>query len=390
MEIFAGTFLDGTGAPARHDVLIRMDGGRVAEVRDAERPSVGGSTIDARKRTVMPGLINCHEHLSFKARRGSIADMMALPDSTLTLQAAESARWDISEGITSVRSTGDKNFIDVAMARAVANGMAMGPRIVAAGPPLLMTGGHGYPLGWEADGADGFRAAARKLLKFGSDHIKLISSGGLAKTRPGEGTMHLELTVEEMRAAVDVAHHAERKVAAHAHGPEAVERALDAGVDSIEHGTLLSPELVDRMRVQGTYLVPTLSQIHRFAYRGIELGKPKSYQDSALEIWDETFERFRHAVRAGVKFVAGTDGVGDLKEEIEHFVRAGATPEQAIHAATGRAAELIGLPVGVLSKGKLADLVVVDGDVSEDIATIRKVVTVVQGGNIVWSRPPLD
>lgn len=390
MEIHAGTLVDGTGADARRNVVVRIDGDRIAEVRDATKATPGSGDFDARRWSVVPGLVNCHEHLSFKARRGSIAEMMALPDATLALQAAESARWDIGQGITTVRSTGDKNFIDVAMARATASGMAPGPRVVAAGPPLLMSGGHGYPLGWEVDGADGFRVATRKLLKNGSDFVKIIASGGLAKTRPNEGTMHLELTLDEIRAAVEVAHHAERKVAAHAHGPEAVELVLAAGVDSVEHGTLLTPELIQRMVEQGTYLVPTLSQIHRFAYRGVELGKPQSYQDSALEIWDETFDRFRAAVRAGVKFVSGTDGVGDLKEEIEHFVRAGATPVQAIHAASGRAAELLGLPVGVVAKGKLADLVVVEGDPSEDVSALRKVVTVIQGGKVVWSRPPLD
>lgn len=390
MEIHAGTLVDGTGVAARRNVVVRIDGDRIAEVRDATKGTPGSSDIDARRWSVVPGLLNCHEHLSFKARRGSIADMMNLPDATLALQAAESARWDISQGITSVRSTGDKNFIDVAMARATASGMALGPRVIASGPPLLMSGGHGYPLGWEVDGVDGFRGATRKLLKSGSDFVKLISSGGLAKTRPGEGTMHLELTLDEMRAAVEVAHSAERRVAAHAHGPDAIERALEAGVDSVEHGTLLTPELVQRMAEQGTYLVPTLSQIHRFAYRGVELGKPQSYQDSALEIWDETFDRFRGAVQKGVKFVAGTDGVGDLKEEIEHFVRAGASPVQAIHAATGRSAELLGLPVGVIAKGKLADLVVVEGDPSEDVSALRQIVIVVQGGKVVWSRPPLD
>jgi len=253
-----------------------------------------------------------------------------------------------------------------------------------------MSGGHGYPVGWEVDGEDGFRVAARKVLKNGSDFVKIISSGGLAKTRPGEGTMHLELTLVEMRAAVEVAHHADRRVASHAHGPEAIERSLEAGVDSIEHGTLLTEGLVKRMVEQGTYLVPTLSQIHRFAYRGVELGKPKSYQDGALEIWDETFERFRGAVAHGVLFVAGTDGVGDLKEEIEHFVRAGASAVQAIHAATGRAAELLGLPVGVVAKGKLADLVVVEGDPSDDVSALRHVVAVVQGGRVVWRRQPPD
>lgn len=135
-----------------------------------------------RKLAVVPALINCHEHLSYKARRGSIAEMMTVPDATLALQAAESARWDISQGITSVRSTGDKNFIDVAMSRAIASGIAGGPRVIAAGPPLLMSGGHGYPIGWECDGPDSFRAAARKLFKNGSDFVKLMASGGTLAT----------------------------------------------------------------------------------------------------------------------------------------------------------------------------------------------------------------
>ena len=381
--IWAGTLVDGSGAAPIHDVEIVLEDGRISNVQPgAAQGRPNRDVLDARGATVVPGLINAHEHLSFKRRRGSVAEMMRESSPFLILQAAQSARWDLQHGITSVRSVGDKDFMDVTLRRAIEQGIAEGPRIVAAGPPLLMTGGHGYPIGTEVDGPDNVRRAARANLKAGADFIKLIASGGIATTKPGEEPLHVEFTVEEMRAAVEEAHKVGRRVAAHCHGPEATTNALDAGVDSIEHGTLLTRELAQRMRQDGTYLVPTLSQFHQFAHHGVELGKPRSYQEGALAILPAALDAFQYAISEGVKIVTGTDGVGDLVEEIEIFVRAGIAPVEAIRAATGRAAELLGLNAGVVRPGALADLLIVDGDPVANPAVLRQVRAVISRGRM--------
>jgi imidazolonepropionase-like amidohydrolase len=361
VRILAGTLFDGTVSEPARDVVIDIEGDRISSVRSPrDDDGNGAEVIDARAFTVLPGLINCHDHFSYHGQPGTIEQMMGEDRARLAIQAAGMAHWNISHGITTVRSAGDKDFLDVILRTAIEDRVVAGPRIVAAGSPLMMTGGHGYPVGHEFDGVDEGRAAARHVLKHGSDFVKIIATGGVLGSRRGEQPFLPELSVGEIRAIVDVVHGLGHRVAAHAHGPVGIENCLDADVDSIEHGTLVTPELADRMASQGTVLVPTLSALHRYATRGVELGRPKASQEAAAAVYEEAVTAVQQVIGTGVKIAAGSDSLGDLVEEIEILAMTGLSAIQAINAATGLAAELADLPIGVVTSGNYADLIIVD------------------------------
>lgn len=388
MRILAGALFDGTGSTVRERIRIDIEGARITSVgpwRDDDE-QVGDDVIDAGSSTVLPGLINCHDHFSYHGRPGSIEEMMGKDRARLAIQATAMAQHNISQGITTVRSTGDKDHLDVVLRTAIEEGVVAGPRIVAAGPPLMMTGGHGFPVGHEVDGVDQLRAEARRLFKGGSDLAKVITTGGILASRRGEQPFLPELTIEEIRAVVDVAHGLGHKVAAHAHGPQGIANCVDAGVDSIEHGTLVTPELAARIAERSIVLVPTLSALHRYAFRGVELGRPKASQEAAARVYDQALAAVAAVVSTGVRIAAGSDSLGDLVEELELLAKVGLGPLDALHAATGLAAELVGLPVGIVQPGNYADLIIVDGDPVADLGSLRNVRRTIIGGRTVWQR----
>lgn len=249
-----------------------------------------------------------------------------------------------------------------------------------------MTGGHGWFLGREADGPDAVQRVAREEMKAGANCVKLMASGGVYGHAEEPGSP--QLTVEEMRAGVEEAHKAGRKVAAHAYSVEAINNALDAGVDSIEHGSFIDEETAGRMRELGTYLVPTMSVYAAMSEREPELGTPDYIQRKTAEVLDKSREACRLALEVGVPVAAGTDcGApghphGTLAEELHLMVEVGATPMQALRCGTLDAAELLGLAneIGSLEPGKRADLVVVDGNPLEDIRALNQVRLVIRGG----------
>jgi imidazolonepropionase-like amidohydrolase len=257
---------------------------------------------------------------------------------------------------------------------------------VAAGRAIAMTGGHGWFLGREADGPDAVRHAAREEMKAGATCIKLMASGGVYGHAEEPGSP--QLTVEEMRAAVEEAHKGGRKVAAHAYSVAAIQNALEAGVDSIEHGSFLDRETAERMREEGTYLVPTMSVYQAMNDKGPELGTPEYIQRKTAEVLAASREAFRLALDIGVPIAAGTDcGApghphGTLPEELMLMVESGATPMQALRYGTSAAADLLGLSeeVGTLAPGKQADLLAVAGDPISDIRALREVRLVLRNG----------
>ena len=253
-----------------------------------------------------------------------------------------------------------------------------------------MTGGHGWFLGREADGPEAVRHAVRDEMKAGAGCVKLMASGGVYGHAEEPGSP--QLTVEEMRAGVEEAHKAGRKVAAHAYSVQAIENALDAGVDSVEHGSFIDQKTARRMRESGTYLVPTMSVYAAMDARGPELGAPEYIRRKTAEVRDASREAFRLAHEAGVKIAAGTDcGApghphGTLPEELGLMVEAGATPLQAIRFGTSAAADLLGLgEIGTLEPGKRADLLAVGGDPTGDIGTLGDVRLVLREGSVVFS-----
>jgi imidazolonepropionase-like amidohydrolase len=344
---------------------------------------VSGEVIDLTGKTVLPGLINCHEHITFKRYHGTFQEMMRWPMARFYFHSACSALVSLREGITTVRDIGGKDHINIALKRAIEDGILIGPRMVVDGQPICMTGGHGHELCREADGPDEVRKAAREQLKAGADFIKVMASGGFVSRGTDQPTAP-QLTVEEMRAAFEEAHKAGKRTTTHAHPPVAIQAAIEAGVDCIEHGALLDERTADLMASKGVFLDPTLSALRITAERGLEMGRPRWLVEVSKEKIPYQMDTFRKAVRAGVKIVTGVDSIGEIVMELQLLMEGGLSAMEAILAATKTASQCLDLAdeIGTIEVGKLADLIVVDGDPLADIATLRDIKMVMKEGTI--------
>ena len=292
-------------------------------------------------------------------------------------------------GVTTVRDVGGLYKVILAVRDTIHEGIFPGPRILAAGMPIQMTGGHARNLGLEVDGPHEARKGVRTMLRAGVDLIKLMATGGVYTE--GEEPGSPQLTVEEMQAAVEEAHKAGRKVAAHAEGLQGILNALEAGVDTIEHGNFLNEEAAQRMVTGGQILVPTLSPFYRMAQLGTEGGIPEYAVRKARQVVSASFHAVELAKTHGIPIASGTDDGspklphGVLVYELELLVRAGLSPVEALHAATTIAAKACGLfdQIGTLESGKSADFIGVTGDPLQDISALRNVDTVVIQGTLV-------
>ncbi|MDP8951791.1 MAG: amidohydrolase family protein [Actinomycetota bacterium] len=382
----AARIFDGKSERAIEDGAVAIEDDRIVSVGPATEVSPGTEVVDLGDVTLLPGLIDAHVHLVWGAS-AEPHELVARESHALTaLRCAQNAALHLRAGVTTVRDVGATDGLSVDVARAVELGVLPGPRVVAAGRVIAMTGGHGWFLGREADGADEVRRAVREEMKAGAACIKLMASGGIYGHAEEPGSP--QLTVEEMLAGVEEAHKANSKVAAHAYSVAAITHALDAGVDSIEHGSFLDRETAERMREEGKYLVPTLSVYAAMNEKGPELGAPEYILRKTSEVLEASRQAFRLALEVGVKIAAGTDcGApghphGTLPEELRLMVEAGATPAQALSFGTAAAAESLGLDdeLGTLKPGKKADLVAVAGDPLEDIRALRGVRLVLRDG----------
>jgi imidazolonepropionase-like amidohydrolase len=380
----AARVFDGTSEGVIEDGAVVVVDGRIASVGPAR--GLPPNTVDLGDATLMPGLVDAHVHLVWDASAEPHEVVERESRALTVLRCARNAALHLRAGVTTVRDVGSADGLAVEIGRAVELGILSGPRVVAAGRAIAMTGGHGWFLGREADGPDAVRRAAREEIKAGASCIKLKASGGVYGHAEEPGSP--QLTVEEMRPAVEEAHKAGRKAAAHAYSVEAINNALEAGVDSVEHGSFLDRETVGRMREQGTYLVPTMSVYAAMAEKGPGLGSPEYITRKTAEVLEAGGEAFRLALEAGVPVAAGTDcGApghphGTLPEELRLMVEAGATPQQALRFGTSAAAELLGLgdEVGALEPGKRADLLAVAGDPTLDILALGEVRLVLRDG----------
>jgi imidazolonepropionase-like amidohydrolase len=386
----AALVVDGVSEQPIEDGVVVIEDESIASVGSAANLPPSGDVVDLGDVTLLPGLIDAHVHLVWNAS-AEPHELVAREGRALTaLRCARSAALHLRAGVTTVRDTGATDALSVDVARAVELGVLPGPRVVAAGRVVAMTGGHAWFLGREADGADAVRHAVREELKGGAGCIKFMASGGVYGHAEEPGAP--QLTVEEMRTGVEEAHKAGRKVAAHAYSVEAIANALEAGVDSIEHGSFLDAKTAERMREGGVYLVPTISVYAAMYAKGPELGAPEYIQRKTPEVLDASREAFRLALEFGVPIAAGTDcGApghphGSLPEELKLMVEAGATPMQALRFGTAAAAELLGIgeELGTLEPGKKADLVAVAGNPLQDIDALREVLLVMRGGVEVW------
>ena len=388
MKVIVGaSLIDGTGRPPMADSAVLVnDSGRIASVGQRGQVPVppGTEEIGAEGMTLLPGLIDCHDHLA-----SFTYDMMsrwgyAEPQSLRHIRIARVMEETLLTGYTTIRDCG---WLDVGFKQAVEEGLIAGPRLMVATSPISPThgmadrcslSGHHQPrssdpnLPWGiADGPDQVRAVVREIVRVGADFIKVFQTGW---GRPYHGSRDVAYGRDELQALVTEARAMGKKVASHAVGGPGLRMSIEAGVDSIEHGSYLAedPELLRMMADKGIFLVPTFTVFLFHAERGTPTA-----QLEAKDFHNIHVESVQRAMEAGVKVVAGTDAGGwvhgNNAQELQCLVESGLTPMQALVAATGWAAECLGLEkdIGTIQEGKAADLVVVDGDPLRDITALQ-------------------
>ena len=335
----------------------------MARIRGAA--DAGAKVIDLSSKTVLPGLIDAHTHITFDPKFGYDRLAISLPREALI--GARNARITLLAGFTTIRNLGATEFADIALRDAINAGDVPGPRIDASGPALSITGGHCddnlLPYEWHAtavgvaDGVENVQHKVREVIKYGSDVIKICATGGVLSL--GDNPQHSQFTQAELSAIVADAHRLGRKVAAHAHGAEGIRWSAEAGVDSIEHGSYIDDAGIAAMKQHGTYLVPTLYLGDWFLENAPKLGVPPSMLKKGQEVMPEARKNIAHAFASGVKVGFGTDAAvyphGLNAHEFAVMVKLGLTPLQAIQAATVNDADLLGWSdkVGVLEPGPL-------------------------------------
>ena len=358
-----------------------------------DREAGDGAMLDLGGLTLLPGLFNCHTHLCLSGQADPARALAEEPFPTTVIHAALRARQTVEAGITTIRDLGGREYAEIAVRDAVHDGLIPGPRILAAGRAVCMTGGHGWKvLGRQADGADEVRKAVREQLRAGADVIKLVATGGVMT--PGVDPSSPQLTVDELRAGIDEAHKARRRAAAHAQAEDGIAFCLDAGIDTIEHGIFLTETPVARMVRQGTALVATLVAPHAIVEGGVAAGIPDFAVQKSVAVRARHLESFRMAMRAGVRIAAGSDAGtplnphGTIVPELLLMVGAGMAPLDAIRSATSVAAAVTGLAheTGRIAPGLAADLLAVEGNPAESIKALGAVRLVIADGRLVISR----
>ena len=390
LVLMGASLIDGTGAePARGRAVV-VEGGRIASVVDEAR-APRGRRIDLSGCTLLPGLINSHVHLCLGAEANPVGVLQNEPATMTALKMLVRARETVEAGVTTVRDLAGRDYVELSVRRAVAEGLFPGPRILAAGRAVCMTGGHGNFFGREADGPDDVRKAVREQLKAGVDVIKLIATGGVmtAGVEPGSP----QLTLEEMRAAVEEARKAGRLTAAHAQGSAGIADAVEAGITTIEHGIFLTDEIIATMKRKGVFLVPTLAAPAAISVGGLAAGIPEFMVRKSDAVISHHVSSFQRAAKAGVRIAAGADSGtplnlhGSLLPELDLMVKYGMSPLEAIRSATTVAADALGLggETGRVAEGYAADLLAVAGQPAERIGALADVRLVLARGAIIRS-----
>lgn len=408
LVIHAGRLIDGTGAAPRVKVSILVHDDRIVEVRDGfVDPTPGALLVDLSGETVLPGLIDCHVHITQTFHKGDPIRNAVTRDSYDNLiDGVNDARDTLLAGFTSVRSVGDDTHSVVALKKAIASGAVPGPRLWVSGDALGPTGGHGdkwnglrYDLAElphihdaVVDSAEEARATVRRMRREGVDLIKIMPSGGVMSI--GDDPKLQLMADDEIKAVIETAHALGMKVAAHAHGKQAIDRAVLLGIDSIEHGSYADAETDQLMKTHGTYLVPTLlvgGKVYERAKTHPEELNPSTAQ-KALVIGPLLIVNTHRAHEDGVKIAFGTDTFGlsahgENAQEFPLLVQAGLTPMEAILTATRNAADLIGdgADIGSVQPGRYADIIAVPADPLVDVTALSHVDFVMKGGKVVKS-----
>lgn len=402
MVIHAGKLIDGVTKTTQSNVSILIHNDRISGVQSGFVSPKGFTVIDLSKQTVLPGLIDCHVHVSGQFDGGNpIAESVTETEDDSAVRSTAYVRNTLLGGFTSVRDVGGPIGVVVALKKAINLGIIEGPRMWVAGPPLGPTGGHSdarngldpdlsHP-GWDdniVNSPEDGRRIVRKLHQEGADLIKIMPSGGVLSI--GDDPNLQLMADDEIKSVIDTAHSLNMKVAAHAHGLKAINAAVRLGVDSIEHGSFADSSSYQLMKQHGTYLVPTM--LIAQAVLDVAIHHPEQLNPSsaakAKRVVPVMKKNLHDAYVAGVKIAFGTDqGLvphGENAREFALMVDAGLTPIDAIWAATHNAADLIGdsQDIGSVQKGRYADIVAVNGDPLADVHQLEHVAFVMKGGTV--------
>jgi len=386
LDVKTGKMLD--------NVTVTIEGDKVTGVSSGQNsPAEGARVINLPNATLLPGLIDAHTHLTFDPNFGYQELGISIPKEALI--GAKNARITLEAGFTTVRNVGASGYTDIALRDAINEGMVPGPRIMASGPALSITGGHCdqnlLPYEWHAksdgaaDGVEGVQHKVREIIKYGADVIKVCATGGVLSK--GDDPRASQYTLEEMKAIVADAHRLGRKVAAHAHGAQGIAWASEAGVDSIEHGSYIDDAGIAMMKKNGTYLVPTQYLSDWMRENAAKIGLPPMYATKMKEVTAVSRQNIKKAFNAGVKIAFGTDAAvyphGLNAHEFAVYVQIGMTPLQAIQTATVNAADLLGWSKsGSIENGNFADIIAVTGDPLKDVTLLQSPVFVMKGGTV--------
>jgi imidazolonepropionase-like amidohydrolase len=359
---------------------VAINGNIIAFVGETKkiRPSTRDEVFDISGKSIFPGMIDAHVHLCLDGSPDPMTSLLKDSTPQLTLKAAHHARQTLNAGVTTIRDMGGKDYVDIAIRDGIESGLLQGPRMICSGRVVCMTGGHGWQFGREADGTDEVREAVREQLKAGVDFIKLMATGGVMTKGVDPGAT--QFTLEELLAGVEEARKAGRRTATHAQGTEGIKNSLRAGVNSIEHGFFLDDEAIELMLEMNAYLVPTLNAPYQIIRGGIKGGVPRYAVEKSKAVMKSHFQSVRRAYKAKIPTAMGTDAGtpfnchGENLKEMELLVKAGMTQMEAMIATTKIASEVLGMEkkIGTLEKGKLADLIVVDGNPLKDIRVLQE------------------
>lgn len=389
------TVIDGTGNAPVNDAVVLIDDDKISAVAAAGAIPVpeNAEIIDLSGKTIIPGLIDCHIHMDLHGYADTYQENL-VEDKVRTIRAAKEMETTLSRGITTVRNLGSVNHIDFAIKKAINSGWVKGPRILTSGKIISMTAeGNDYFLGLyrEADGIDEVRKATREQLKAGADLIKIMATG--AVMNPGGVPGAPQLNPDEIRAVVEEAGKLGKKVAAHAHGSQGIKNSILAGADTIEHATMMDDECIDLMLKHNTFIVPTYVVDYCMLEAGEAGGVPAFMIEKVKAMQEQFSTMLRRAISAGVKVAMGTDAGtnynyhGNNAMEAVLYVRHGfMQPLDAIKSSSLTAAQALGLEdtIGSIEAGKIADLVVVNASLEENLEALTDSVEMVfQAGKLV-------
>jgi len=401
----AARIIDGTGAPPIERGAVVITGETitwVGTVSDLRAPA-GARLIDLGERTLLPGLFDCHVHITGVPGDGGDTQALRETDAHRAIYGVVHAKLTLDAGFTTVRDVGG-TYATVALRDLIRQGLIPGPRMYVATRSLGITGGHGDINGWSptlslpgtaqiADGIEGVRKAVREQVKYGADLIKVVASGGILSV--GDSPSSVQYSYEELTTIVEEARHSGRKVAAHAHGAQSIKDAVRAGVASIEHGSLIDEEAIRLMKEHGTYLVPTLYTLDYIIEEGPAHGTPEYAVNKARAMVELQRANLRKAYQEGVKFAYGTDAAViphglNAKDFAILVEQLGVPPMDAIRMATTSAADLVGIAdkAGAIRPGLWADLIAVEGNPLEDIRRLETVSFVMKAGMVYRNAPP--